>query len=137
MINAINIALSGLTAASKKIAASASNIANVQTTGSLEDENNAPYTPIRTEQKATTGESGNPQGVHTTYTPKTQPFSPVYDPDSPYANKEGFIGAPNVDLAEEAINISLAELAYKANIETIRTAEEMSAELMRIVDEEA
>ncbi|MCC7305783.1 MAG: flagellar biosynthesis protein FlgC, partial [Alphaproteobacteria bacterium] len=36
MINAIATALSGLTAATKKVAATASNIANLQTVGSLE-----------------------------------------------------------------------------------------------------
>ena len=52
MINSISIALTGLAAASKKINASASNIANLQTTGSLKEGEQAPYTPITVQSKA-------------------------------------------------------------------------------------
>lgn len=40
-----------------------------------------------------------------------------------------------VDLSEEAINLKIAEVAYKANVATVKAAEEMSDELMRMFDE--
>ena len=70
MLNAINIALSGLTAASKKVEASASNIANLQTVGSLEEGGQSPYTPITAQQTAVTDAQGNGIGVTSQFQPK-------------------------------------------------------------------
>ncbi|MFP4313148.1 MAG: flagellar basal body rod protein FlgC [Alphaproteobacteria bacterium] len=132
MINTISIALSGLNAATQKLNASASNVANVTTAGSLEDGGKAPYDALTTQQKAQ--ENG---GVRSDVVSSGRPFVPAYDPDSPFANAEGIIGAPNVDLAEEAVTMNLAEMTYKANIATLKTAEEMSDELLNIFDDDA
>lgn len=136
MLSAITIALSGLEAASKRLSAGASNIANVQTSGSLEPGGQAPYTPLDTRQSAQTDTQGNGQGVRSDFVPRQNPFVPAFDPDSPFADENGVVGVPNVDLAEEAVNINLAELQFKANIKTIETASELSEELLRIFDEE-
>lgn len=137
MISSISIALTGLEAASKKLSASASNIANLQTVGSLEDGGQAPYTPIGTQQTALTDQNGSGLGVRSDYAPRNAPFVPVYSPDSPFANAEGIIGAPNIDLAEEAVNVMLAKTAYKANLATIATQSELSDELLRVLDKKA
>lgn len=137
MIGPINIALSGLAAANKQLTASASNIANLQTTGSLEEGEQMPYTPLRAQQAAQTDNEGNGQGVTSTFVPKNDPFVPAYAPDSPFANNEGLIGMPNVDLAEEAVNLNLAKIQYKANIKTIEAASELSEELFRLFDDKA
>ena len=137
MINAISISLSGLEAATKKVNAAASNVANLQTVGSLEEGEQAPYTPLGTQQTAVTDTSGNGLGVRTDYVAKDQPFVPTYDPDSPFANEDGVIGVPNIDLAEEAVNQTLAKLQYKASAATLRTASELSDELFSIFDDEA
>lgn len=137
MINAINIALSGLLASQKKVAVSASNIANLTTNGSLEDKDNAPYNALTTVQEAVTDTDGNGVGVKSTTVPKNSPFVPAYDPGSPLANEQGLIGTPNVNLAEEAVNLSLAEHNFKANVKIIEAASEMSEELLRVFDDEA
>lgn len=137
MISAIQTALSGLLAASKKVETGASNIANINTTGSLEDPDNAPYTPVTTVQKALADESGQGLGVKADVVAKNNPFTPVYSPDSPFANEEGIIGAPNVDLAEEAVNLKIAGFAYKASLSVIKTASAMEDELLRSFDKKA
>ncbi|MCM2344253.1 MAG: flagellar basal body protein [Alphaproteobacteria bacterium] len=134
MINTIQIALSGLNAASRKVEASASNIANMQTMGSLENPEAAPYTPLATQQTALTDGQGNGLGVKSDFIPKPQPFTPAYAPDSPFANAQGLVGAPNVDLAEEAVNLSIAKTAYKANVAVIKTTEDMTDELLSVFD---
>ncbi len=48
-------------------------------------------------------------------------------------SSEGY--ADTVELSEEAVNLKVAEIAYKANIATIKAANEMSDELMRMFDE--
>lgn len=128
MINAIGIALSGLQAASRKVEASASNIANMQT---------ADYEPLTTAQTAQTDQSGNPQGVRADFVPKTQPFTPSYDPDSPFANNEGYVNTPNVDLAEEAVNMTIASTAYKAGVSVIETVNDMTKEMLQAFDKDA
>lgn len=40
-----------------------------------------------------------------------------------------------VDLSEEAVNLLLAETEYKANLATIKTADELSDELLDILDD--
>ena len=133
MIGAISTALTGLAASSKKVEASATNIANMGSAGSLDPASpNKPYEALTTVQTANgTG------GVTSTNVPKKPGFVNAYAPDSPFANSEGLVGTPNVDLAEEAVNLKIAELTYKANISVLKTADEMSEELMNVLDEKA
>ena len=131
MINAIGIALTGLNSASLRLNASASNIANLNTVGSLTDPDNAPYTPITTQSEAL-GEVG---GVKTEFIPKTPAFVPAFDADSPFADENGIIGVPNVDLAEEIVNLKIAEISYKANLKTIDVAGELFDELLDTFDD--
>ena len=135
MAGPINIALTGLTAATRQLNASASNIANLQTVGSLQEGGQAPYTPLTTSQTTVTGEGGQPFGVNSTYAPRNPPFVPAFDPDSPFADENGVIGVPNINLAEEAVNLNLAELTFKANVSVIETAADLDKELLSIFDE--
>jgi flagellar basal-body rod protein FlgC len=135
MINAISIALSGLQAATKRLGASASNIANMTTAGSLEEGGKAPYRAVTTTQRAQTIGNGQGSGVIADVVEKKTPFVPVYDPSSVFANSEGLVGMPNVDLAEEAVNMMLAETAYKASLKTIDAQSELDEELLNILDE--
>lgn len=132
MIKTINIALSGLQAATNRLNASASNIANVQTVGSVEDGEQAPFNPLTTTQSTT--ENG---GVRSEVVNRANPFFQAFDPDSPFANEDGIIGVPNVDLAEEAVNINIAEITYKANLQSIEAASELADQLDRLFDDEA
>ncbi len=131
MTNAIGIALTGLNSASLRLNASASNIANLNTVGSLTDENNAPYTPITTQSKSLGSVTG---GVQTDIIPQNPAFVPAYDADSPFADENGFIGVPNINLGEEIVNIKLAEISYKANLKTIDVAGELFDELLDSFD---
>ncbi len=136
MLDAISIALTGLDASAKKAGAAASNIANMTTTGALSAENGpAPYTPQTVVQSTITDTNGNSLGVKSTFAAKDPAFVPAYSPNAPFADSAGLIGVPNVDMAEEAVNLKLAELSYKANLKTIETEKEMSEELFRIFDE--
>ncbi len=133
MNNTLNIALTGLESATRRVTASASNIANVTTAGSLQNNENAPYTPLTT--SSSTLENG---GVSTRIVERTSDrFTPVYSPDSPFADDQGIIGVPNVNLTEEAVNLTIAETQYRASAQIIETTAELSDELLSIFDEEA
>lgn len=132
MLGTINIALTGLNAATNRLSASASNIANLQTVGSLDDAESAPYNPLTTQQTA--DQNG---GVRSEVVARGNAFSPGFDPDSHFANEDGLVGVPNIDLAEETVNITLAEIQYKANIKSIEAASELADELDRLFDDTA
>lgn len=122
-------------AASKRVETSASNIANMGTTGSLTDADNAPYSAQTVTQTAN-ATNGEGSGVTATAVPKSTPFVPAYDPGSPFADANGEIGVPNVDIAEEAVNLMTAEASYQASLKTIEVATEMQKELLDSVDRE-
>ena len=129
MVSAINIALTGLDAASKHLDASASNIANLDTVGSV-DGKPAAYTPVTAVQSSISN-----GGVQTNIIPKTDAFTPSYQPDSPFANQDGIVNVPNIDLAGEAVNLQLAKVAYKANAEVIKVAQDLDKQLLNAFDE--
>lgn len=130
MINPLSTSLSGLMAASKKMEAAASNIANADVVGSTDASNaNQPYTPIVTQDTSVAG-----GGVKTVSLNRTPAFVPSYEPDSPFANADGLVNAPNVNTDEELINSKIAENAYKANVTTLKVGMEMQDTLQKALD---
>ncbi len=130
MIGAISTALTGLLAATGRVGASASNIANMGSSGSLDPANpKQPYQAVTTVQTANEGGGTTSQVI-----PKKPGIVNAYAPDSPFANSEGLVGTPDVDLAEEAVNLKLAEISYKANLSVMRTAQDMTEELLNTVN---
>jgi flagellar basal-body rod protein FlgC len=133
MINGLGTALSGLIAASTRLSASAQNISNIQVTGSLDSSSgNQAYQAVTT--KFETQDDG--QGVTGTVVPKAKPTVAILSPSDPNANEDGFVAAPNVNLAEEAVNLKIGEYAYRANLSVISTISEMSDELLNIFDDD-
>lgn len=130
------IAGSGMAAAMARMTASAANTANanvlgpppadgppIQLLGGTQPERppiqmlggppvEAPsvYQPIRVEQSSSA--SG---GTVASYRPLTPAYTLRYEPDAPFANASGMVAAPNVDLAQEAVERISAGLAYQAN----------------------
>ena len=72
-------------------------------------------------------------GVKAGFAPVDPPHVPVYDPDDRFANAEGLMARPIMDYAQEFVNMSQAEHAYKANAATISTENEMIGALLNEV----
>ncbi|RED51575.1 flagellar basal body rod protein FlgC [Aestuariispira insulae] len=128
-IDALNIAVSGLKASSKRVEATASNIANHRTVGEVGtsvDENGV-YQAVDVVQ--TSQEQGGTSASFVSRDPKS--FL-AYDPNSPLANDEGLVEAPNVDLGEELVNLITAENSYKANAKVLEAAAELEEEVLDI-----
>lgn len=130
MINPLSLGLSGMMAASKKAQVSSSNIANAGSSGSL-DPAKGPK-PYEAQQTVISPVAGG--GVTAASVSRQPGFVPSYEPDSPFADESGMVGAPNVNLDEELINLKVAENAYKANAQSIRAAKDMSEELLEALD---
>lgn len=134
MVNPISTTVSGLMAQSTKLAASAQNIVNADVTGSTDPSAaRQAYQPVI----ATTVSVGTDGGVRTALLSRTPATIPIYSPDSPFADAEGMIETPNVNIDEELVAGKIAEQAYKANAQMIATTSRMHDDLMRALDEEA
>src|SRR5579859_3733757 len=122
-----SIALSGLNAATRRLDVSAANVANVDTTGALPGEPAAsgtpPFQPLQvTQQPLTSG------GTVATVGALQPAFTPSFSPDSPFANSDGLVAAPNVDLVTERLNQLDAVNAYKANLRVLEVANDLERE---------
>ncbi len=132
MSSAISSAVSGLHAASMRVEASASNIANSRNSIRLEDARVADSPPVRErrdppvyEPVRVHQESGPSGGTRAEFTPVEPPHVQVYAPDDRLADESGMIARPNVDLAREVVNMNQAEHAYKANLKVMATENAM------------
>jgi len=131
MADAMSIALSGLIAQGQKLAVSANNIANMSTTGSIptaENPASTVYKPLSVSYHSLMSGS-DMGGVSTTVNEIDNPYVSVYDPSSVYANEEGFIATPNVDLVRETTNMLMTKVAYKANLNVIQAQKDMLGDL--------
>ena len=143
MSDILGIALSGAAAATKRIDATASNLANQRTTGRLPDtkgadakgatgaaDSRAPYTPLTTSQSDLRTANGQGAGTTAALKPLSQPFVAEYDPSSSDANAEGMVGAPNVDTDQQVGQQILGSRAYSASLSMVRTSSDMMKDLL-------
>lgn len=128
MINPLSTSLSGLIASAKKAGVAASNIANASTSGSLD----GAVQPYEAQTTVTSSVAGG--GVKAVSISKDPAFVPSYEPDSPFANGDGMVASPNVNLDEELITLKAAEMAYKANAQVLRVTSDLQEELTRALD---
>lgn len=139
MPNAITTALSGALAAQTRMAGSASNVANMRSTGALPGKDGIipagapqPYQAVRTVQHSVAGPDGQGMGTRAYTRPANPAVVAELSPDSPFANEDGMIAAPNVDPAGERVEQIAAGAAYKAALSVIKTQDEMERELGRL-----
>ena len=126
------IALSGMNAAARRLEVSASNVANVSSTGALPNADGtvpagAPtaYAPLELVQTESAG--GGTQTSVTTAKPSTVAVS---DPQAPFANESGLVTAPNVDLAQEMISQLVAKYSFAANARVMKADDDMAKSLL-------
>lgn len=118
-------AVNGLTAQGKRIAQASENIVNVSTTGSLNPNGKEPYVP-----KDVLFNQQNNQSLEAVIRPRDPAFIAAYQPEAPYADNDGFVAAPNVNLNAEQVTLIEAEHAYKAAASLIPVAKDMHEALI-------
>jgi len=126
------IALSGMNAASRRLEVSASNVANASSTGAVPNADvtlpaGAPraYASLQLVQTESAG-----GGVQTTVATATPSTITVSDPNAPFANKNGLVAAPNVDLSQEMVNQMLASYSFTANAKVLTAADRLARTLL-------
>jgi flagellar basal-body rod protein FlgC len=130
MLSALNIAVSGLFASSKRLDNSANNVANVSSTVSRVDGQRV-MEPFKPQDVVQTSQISG--GVSTDLRERDPASVPLYDPNNIAADADGITDYPNVNLEEEIITQQIAGYDFKANLKVIETTDEMSEDLLNIV----
>lgn len=72
-------------------------------------------------------------GVRVTEVVESQrDFVPVYDPDHPDANEEGYVMMPNVNRTEERIDLMAASNSYEANLTALKIVQSLALKALEI-----
>jgi len=159
IFDGLTIASSGMKAQRAKMNAIASNIANADT---METSSGGPYRkktvsfeskPARSfseifstrMEKFTTSPvhfkesfsnklgSEVGEGVKVSSIKESDDFITVYEPDSPYANKDGYINKPNINPVEEMVRMIEAQRAFEANATSFNSVKAMMQKSLEII----
>jgi flagellar basal-body rod protein FlgC len=146
-MSTLSIATSGLSAASLRLEVTASNIANALTTGPLpangasnaaggvgnsnNGSNFSAYVPLQVNQIDQTNGS-TPGGTAAVVSTVTPSFVAQFDPGSPFANQDGLVAAPNVDLATQFVQLLTAKYTFAANAKVIQAYDNTTKSLLDI-----
>jgi flagellar basal-body rod protein FlgC len=61
-----------------------------------------------------------------------KPFKEVYDPSHPDANEQGIVQMPNVDVAEQMVDMIAAKRGYEANVAALDAVKSMALKALDI-----
>lgn len=140
-LSSLNISGSGLTAQKLRMDVIAQNIANAEVTRT---ENGTVYRRKMTVLSSIPGQSDfrdvfdqaakvKTSGVQVKEVVEDQsPLIPTYDPNHPDANEEGYVMLPNVNKAQEMIDMLGASRAYEANITAFNATKAMILKALEI-----
>lgn len=138
-LNSINITGSALTAERFRMDIISQNLANIDTTMT---EDGTPYrrkqvvfeerpmdfkSALKDERRKLGG------GVKVTKIIESQEdFIPVYDPEHPHADENGYVMKPNVNRAEETVDLMAASTAYNANLTALNIIKAMTMKALEL-----
>ncbi len=135
-LNSLDVSASALTAQRMRMDVISENIANANTTRT---ENGGPYrrrVSVLQEQPLTFSSILNEAkggGVVVSRIVEDQSdFEYEYDPDHPDADANGYVALPNVDEAEEIIDLMSATRSYEANVTALNATKGMAMKALEI-----
>ncbi|MCY4644570.1 MAG: flagellar basal body rod protein FlgC [Bacteriovoracales bacterium] len=138
-LNSMKISSSGLAANRKRMNVISSNIANAQTTRTIEG---GPYRPKEVVFGSELARESfseifdgqiNSHSVHATEIINlNKPPLPKYEPNHPDAGPKGYVYYPNINIMTEMANMISASRAYEANINAFNTSKAMAQKALEI-----
>ena len=140
MFSSMQINTSGLNLERLKLDVISSNITNANTTRTPDG---GPYfkktvtfeESIKRQQSYFTGLPAKNQsfGVRSTgIVEDEENIKMVFEPDHPDANEEGYVAYPNVDMADEMIDLMTTMRAYDANVTAMNASKAMLNKALQI-----
>ena len=132
-VSATDIAVSGLVAQRIRMAVIANNIANAETPSTPGGDVFAKQLAIFRGDYLRDGPRSQ-FGVHVKQVlTDDAPPKLVLDPSHPMADASGMVAYPNVNLAEEIVNLTSAQRAYEANIAVVVSGKRMRQKALEII----
>lgn len=140
-LRSLNISGSGLTAQKLRMDVISQNISNAEVTRT---ENGTPYRRKMVVLSSINGEGNFRDALDRATKVKTggvqvqsviedqSALVPVYNPNHPDANEEGYVMLPNVNTAQEMIDMLGASRAYEANITAFNATKSMVLKALEI-----
>ncbi|OIQ81048.1 flagellar basal-body rod protein FlgC [mine drainage metagenome] len=126
IFSVFDIAGSAMTAQSMRLNVVASNMANAD---SVAGPDGKPYRAKQVVFQAKPLDASMAHGANGVVVARVvddpSPMKTVYDPKSPFANAQGYVTMPNVNVVEEMTNMISASRSYQANVEMINTTKTM------------
>jgi flagellar basal-body rod protein FlgC len=126
MTDAMTISASGMQAAIQALSSVAANLANANSDGPV------PNTPPAQAVAQTAGSVYQPTvsvqsavpggGVTASLQPSLPAYNLAYDPQAPYANMQGMVATPNVDMPTQIVDQIEAANSFRANLAVYKVA---------------
>lgn len=126
LMDVFNIAGSALSAQTVRMNVTASNLANLDSTGSSPERTYRARQPLFEPMLGNFMDAGQGVGVRVAGIVESQvALRQQYQPDHPDANEQGYVFLSNVDPIEEMANMISASRAYQNNVEIVNASKEM------------
>ncbi|AIX75424.1 MAG: flagellar basal body rod protein FlgC [Mixta calida] len=120
LFSIFDISGSAMTAQSKRLNVSASNMANADSVVGPDGE---PYRARQVVFRVNQAPGQEIGGVQVSDVVESNaPDRMVYEPGNPLADARGYVRMPNVDVVGEMVNTISASRSYQANVEVLNTA---------------
>ncbi|MFZ4583718.1 MAG: flagellar basal body rod protein FlgC [Acidimicrobiia bacterium] len=134
MFGAIRSAGSGMQVDRTWLDAISDNIANINT---IRPTSGAAYQPRSVIAQAVPGDSGLDNGPGGGVAVGGVVFGDpagqlVYMPDHPFADEQGMVRAPDIDLGDQMVQMIMAQRSFQSNVAVIQRAKEMYQQAMQI-----
>lgn len=129
-----DIAGSAMSAQSVRLNTTASNLANADSVSSSADTTYRARRPVfAAALDDAMGSDGSSTGVEVKGIVESDaPLIREYNPNSPMADKDGYIFRPNVNQVEEMADMMSASRAYQTNVQVADSAKQMLLQTLRI-----
>ena len=147
IFSSFNSSASALTAERFRMDVISSNIANAQTTRATMNEDGE-FEPYRRKMvhlqpdgasfksflnRASTNQQRHSAGVKVSgVVEDREPFKPIYNPNHPDADEDGYVQMPNVDPLKEMVDLMGATRSYEANITALNANKTMLMKALEI-----
>jgi flagellar basal-body rod protein FlgC len=132
LFSVFQIAGSGATAQGQRLNAVASNLANADSAAGPDGQTYQAREVVFQAVPSTGGIEGA-QGVQVSQvvTDKSPPRR-MHDPGNPLADADGYVSMPNVNVADEMVNMISAARGYENNIEVMNTAKSLLSKTLQL-----
>jgi flagellar basal-body rod protein FlgC len=133
LFKVFDIAGSAMSAQSVRLNTTASNLANAESVGSSEATTYRSRHPVFAAMLQAMHGENETAGVRVVGIVENQePLQQRYAPDNPMADADGYVYMPNVNPADEMVNMISASRSYQNSVEVLNTSKQMLLATLRL-----